>query len=279
MGGATTNDIQHHYDIGNDFYSLWLDERRVYSAARPDHDDESLEDAQRKKLDFHIDALGLGGKGRVLDVGCGWGSLLQRGLERGVFEVPHGLTLSEQQKQACHRLLGDDATVALQSWEEHDAAPYDGIISIGAFEHFVRTDDDRETKTARYRQFFSFCADHLVAGGCLSLQTIGYGVMPGGRLNRFIADKIFPGSDLPFLAEIADAAHGVLAVEAVENRPLDYAWTCSTWADRLIARREEAIALAGEEKTAEFVKFLKMSAAGFERGALMLYRLRLRKTV
>ena len=279
MGGATTRDIQHHYDVGNSFYALWLDKHFVYSSARPERDTDPLEDAQLNKLDFHIDALGLSnGNARVLDVGCGWGALLKRGLDRGYFQNPHGLTLSQQQKSACEAILGTDASVSLESWEEHHASPYDGIISIGAFEHFVRTDDDRRTKTARYRRFFDFCAEHLVPGGCLSLQTIGYGVMPGGKLNRFIADKIFPGSDLPYLSEIADAAHGVMNIESVENRPSDYAWTCSAWAKRLIERREEAIALVGEDKTAEFVKFLKMSAAGFERNALTLYRIRLRKT-
>lgn len=277
MGGATKDDIQHHYDVGNEFYRLWLDERRVYSSARPSAEHQRLEDAQLDKLDYHIDALGLSGRGRVLDVGCGWGALLQRGLERGVFETPYGLTLSASQEQACQQLLGTDATVALESWEQHRAAPYDGIVSIGSFEHFVRTDDDRRTKVDRYRAFFSFCAEHLVDGGCLSLQTIAYGVMPGARLNRFIADRIFPGSDLPYLSEIADAAHGLMTIEVVENRPHDYSWTCSSWADRLIERQAEAIELVGADKTAEFVKFLKMSAAGFDRGALMLYRIRLRK--
>ncbi len=277
MGGATTHDIQHHYDVGNQFYQLWLDDRNVYSSARPESEDEPLEQAQLNKLDYHIDALGLSKPGRVLDVGCGWGSLLARGLERGIFEQPDGLTLSAQQKQACDELLGGRATVALRSWEQHRATPYDGIVSIGAFEHFVRTDDSRETKIARYREFFSFCADHLVDGGCLSLQTIGYGVMPGGRLNRFIAEKIFPGSDLPHLSEIAEAAHGIMTIEVVENRPHDYSWTCSSWADRLVERQAEASELVGPDKTSEFVKFLRMSAAGFDRGALMLYRLRLRK--
>lgn len=277
MGGATREDIEHHYDVGNDFYQLWLDRRNVYSSARPESEHEGLEDAQLKKLDYHIDALGLSGKGRVLDIGCGWGALLERGLERGLFEDPHGLTLSASQAQACHELLGDRATVAIESWERHRAAPYDGIVSIGAFEHFVRTDDSRETKIERYRAFFSFCAEHLVDGGCLSLQTIGYGVMPGGRLNRFIAEKIFPGSDLPYLSEIADAAHGLMSIEVVENRPHDYSWTCSSWAQRLVERHDEATALVGADKTAEFVKFLKMSAAGFDRGALTLYRIRMRK--
>lgn len=278
MGGATKDDIQHHYDVGDDFYRLWLDERSVYSAARPNTDDDRLEDAQLAKLDYHIDNLGLSGKGRVLDVGCGWGALLSRGIERGLFDRPHGLTLSANQARACEELLGTSASVSLESWEQHRAAPYDGIVSIGAFEHFVRTDDSRETKIARYRAFFSFCAESLVDGGCLSLQTIGYGVMPGGRLNRFIAEKIFPGSDLPYLSEIADAAHGLMTIEVVENRPHDYAWTCSAWADRLLEREPEAVELVGKEKTVEFVKFLRMSAAGFDRGALMLYRLRLRKS-
>ncbi len=114
MGGATANDIQHHYDVGNSFYALWLDKHFVYSSARPERDTDPLEDAQLNKLDYHIDALGLNNSNaRVLDVGCGWGALLKRGLDRGYFQNPHGLTLSQQQKNACEANLGTDASVSL----------------------------------------------------------------------------------------------------------------------------------------------------------------------
>ncbi|MEM6733046.1 MAG: class I SAM-dependent methyltransferase, partial [Myxococcota bacterium] len=144
---------------------------------------------------------------------------------------------------------------------------------------FVRFDMDSESKIARYREFFTFCEKHLVPGGRLSLQTIGYGTMPGGRANQFIVDRIFPGSDLPFLSEIAAASHGVLTIEDLENRPEQYAWTCSRWAQRLKARLPEAEKIVGSERSRDWYKFLKLSVAGFQTGALTLYRIVFRKPV
>src|SRR3984885_8896233 len=100
-GGASRRAIEHHYDVGRDFYDLWLDSRRVYSCAYwPGALDDDLDAAQTAKLAWHVTAAGADGAVRVLDVGCGWGALLgYLTAERGVGHVT-GLTLSADQAQA-----------------------------------------------------------------------------------------------------------------------------------------------------------------------------------
>src|ERR1700722_2228177 len=108
--GGTEAAIQHHYDVSNAFYALWLDETLTYSCAlwREDDDPDDLLAAQRRKLDYHLDAAGISRARHVLDIGCGWGSLLERALTYAQVETGTGLTLSEAQFQyiAAHAHAG-----------------------------------------------------------------------------------------------------------------------------------------------------------------------------
>lgn len=268
--GATADELQAHYDASDAFYGLWLDAARVYSAALWGPDDE-LEAAQRAKLAWHADQAQLGPGARVLDVGCGWGAFLGYArAERGVAQAV-GLTPSVRQAEAAGALPG--VTVHQRGWEEHQDAPYDAIVCIGALEHFVRPEASSAERVLRYRRFFEFCHAHLRPGGRLSLQTIAYADFPGGRLDPFITERIFPGSDLPRLAELAEAHLGSFRLVHLRNDPADYARTCSVWAARLAARRAEAEALVGPERVADYLRYLKMSATGFRAGALDLLRI------
>lgn len=177
--GASAEAIQHHYDVGNAFYALWLDSTMTYSSALWHRDDEDLETAQRNKLDWHLARAGSAGARRLLDVGCGWGGLIRRALQGNPDCHCTGLTLSREQHAFLGGLDPHRVDVRLESWADHQAlAPYDGIVSIGAFEHFARLDQSREEKIAGYRDFFRFCSRNLVEGGHVSLQTIVYETRP-----------------------------------------------------------------------------------------------------
>ena len=273
--GASAAAIRSHYDVGDAFYALWLDPSLTYSAALWERDDESLEAAQRRKLDFHVEAARAAGMRRVLDVGCGWGSALER-LTR-VHGVEHavGLTLSPAQADRVRAAGNPRVAVRLESWTEHAPdAPYDAILSIGAFEHFARPEDDPKRKIDAYRRFFARCRAMLVPGGRLSLQTSAFG------LGRFVpgtpVSDVFPESHLPRLDEIAAAADGVFEIERLRNDRLDYERTCRTWRDRLDARRDEAVRAAGEDVVARYERFLDFARAGFESGIFVLLRIALR---
>jgi cyclopropane-fatty-acyl-phospholipid synthase len=276
-GAATA--IRHHYDVGNEFYRLWLDSSLTYSCAlrvgAGARDD--LEAAQRRKLDFHLDAIRADQAERVLDIGCGWGSILGRlATER---RVPRsvGLTLSLEQADFArsHRYPGVE--IRTENWLSYEPdAPFDGIISIGAFEHFAGPDDSPADRIRLYREFFTRCRRWLTPGGALSLQTIAYGNMSRENANRFIQEEIFPRADLPTLAEIAAAADGIFEVESLSNGRLDYAWTCEQWAGRLRQRRAEAVGLVGADVVARYERYLRLSALGFRMGKICLLRVVLR---
>lgn len=272
--GASPRAIAQHYDAGNDFYALWLDPGMTYSCALWREGDD-LEQAQMRKLDHHIHRSGAAGAARVLDIGCGWGGLLRRlTAGHGVAEAV-GLTLSPAQAAFIEKGPHPKLAVKLQSWREHrPERPYDAMISIGSFEHFARPETTSEERIAGYRRFFAFCHRNLLPGGGLSLQTIGRGNMLPEDFSSFFAEEIFPESFLPSLAEIAAAAEHLFAVESLRNDPLDYGKTLRAWHANLKRNHERAVALAGEERVANYERYFKLAIVAFEvLGSMALYRI------
>src|SRR5262245_42048213 len=192
--GASSSAIQFHYDLSNDFYSAWLDRSMTYSAAMFDAGITDLERAQIRKLDYHLESAGARGARRILDVGCGWGSLLKRSATCDVEHVV-GLTLSPAQLAYAEAERIPNAEVGLESWRDHSPdLPYDAIVSIGAFEHFVRPELSPADKIRAYRDFFKFCRMNLKSQGKLSLQTIAWGSLRAEQAHPFITGSVFPES-------------------------------------------------------------------------------------
>ncbi|PXX54888.1 cyclopropane-fatty-acyl-phospholipid synthase [Nocardia tenerifensis] len=266
--GASTAAIQRHYDLGNDFYALWLDKNQIYSCAMWSEQD-TLEQAQLAKLDYLIAGARASGVKRVLDVGCGWGALLRR--LAGVYGVEQavGLTLSRAQYE--HISAGSEPGVEarLENWIEHQPdEPYDAIISIGAFEHFAEYGMSRAERIAAYRTFFARCQEWLPTGGRLALQTIVKG--NNTKMSRqtvrdllFIIDRIFTESELPWLSEIFEASERLFDVITVTNDADDYARTCAAWRARMDARAAEARALVGDDAVADYQRYLTASSEAF----------------
>ena len=272
--GASPVAIRAHYDAGNAFYRLWLDETLTYSCAMYETDEDTLEAAQTRKLDHHIAAARATGTNRVLDVGCGWGSMLHRLLDGHGVGHAVGLTLSHEQARWIEDRKLANAEVRLEHWADHEAgAPYDAIVSVGAMEHFVRPEQPSDERTKVYREFFTRCRDLLVPGGYLSLQTSVYSF--GGFVTGAIAE-IFPESDLPRLSQIAAAAEGVLEVVAVRTDRMDYARTCAEWRQRLRDNKEAAIAASDGETYGRYARFLSSAVKGFEANIFNLLRITLR---
>jgi cyclopropane-fatty-acyl-phospholipid synthase len=275
--GASPAAIQHHYDVGNEFYRLWLDETLTYSAALFDQHDD-LAAAQRAKIDHHVASARAAGAKRVLDIGCGWGATLHRLVEHhGVAEAT-GLTLSNEQAAWIGEQRWPGVSVRLESWSDHvPDRPYDAIISVGAFEHFARLDMSEADKIAGYRAFFERCRSWLAPGGWLSLQTIAYGNARQSDFSKFFADDVFPESDLPRLQEIAAACDLLFEIAAVRNDRAHYERTCVEWRRRLRARRDEAVALVGEPIVRRYEKYFQLLSIGFHVGTMGLLRIALRR--
>jgi len=275
--GASKDAVQHHYDCSNEFYALWLDESRTYSAALFEPGD-SLERAQQRKIDHHIAQSRAQSKARVLDVGCGWGATLRRLTQDAGVGTAVGLTLSAAQAEFIRAQSYAGVEVRLESWQDHDRdARYDSVISVGAFEHFARPDLDDSQMVDAYRAFFARCHEWLKPGGYLSLQTIAYGTAKREQINQFILEHIFRESDLPTLGHILRAAEGLFEVTLVRNDREHYAETFREWSRRMRAAKSQAIALVGDAEVKKFETYQGLFTIGFHTGAMQLLRLTLRR--
>ncbi|MGF7234683.1 MAG: class I SAM-dependent methyltransferase [Frankia sp.] len=266
--------VRHHYDIGNEFYKLWLDPSLVYSCAIREGAQDTLEAAQDRKLRYHLDAIRADQAESVLDVGCGWGAVLERLAHTGSVGRSVGLTLSEEQAAFVRSRGYPGVEVRTENWMHYEPdAPFDGIISIGAFEHFARPGDSTAERINVYQEFFTRCRGWLNNGGALSLQTIAYANMSRENASQFIQEEIFPEAELPTLAEIVTAAEGIFEIRSVHNGRLDYAWTCEQWGRRLREHRDDAVDVVGPDVVARYERYLKLSALGFRMGKICLFRI------
>ena len=267
------DEVQAHYDLSDVFFGLFQDPSRTYSCAYFEREDMTLAEAQLAKIDLALGKLDLQPGMTLLDVGCGWGSVMQRAVEKYDVNVI-GLTLSKNQRRYCDQLFTTLDTerstrVELHGWEEFDE-PVDRIVSIEAFEAFPKE---------RYGAFFETCYRILPAGGRLVLQTImGHPlkrwpemgipiVMSDLKFMRFIAKEIFPGGSIPCDEDIIGLSGDAgFAMHHFETLNPHYVRTLETWAKNLEAAHDEAVAATSEEVYERYMKYLTGCADFFERG-------------
>jgi cyclopropane-fatty-acyl-phospholipid synthase len=278
--GASPKAIEAHYDVGNDFFALWLDPELVYTCALWDGVDGTadLAEAQRRKIDYFAGALGIGADTRVLDVGCGWGGALRR------FRTVHGaaaaigLTLSRSQRDLAASRACPGTEVLVQDWVDYvPERKFQAIISIEAIEAFARQGLSRLEKVRIYRALFERAHSWLSPSGGLALQMIAYGNTGPEQFDDFIAASIFPESDLPRLSEVIEATEGLFEVVSLRNDRADYVLTLKCWLARLKASRQPARTLVGEAAVKRFEDYLRLSWHMFGSGACDLHRLILRR--
>ena len=266
-------DVQAHYDLSDDFFRLFLDPTQTYSCAYFERDDMTLEEAQIAKIDLSLGKLGLEPGMTLLDIGCGWGAVVNRAVERYDVNVI-GLTLSRNQQAHVEKLLANSGSsrskeVRLQGWEEFDGK-VDRIVSIGAFEHFG---------SDRYEDFFKMAYAALPSDGVMLLHTI---IKPSDaefrerglpltmtklKFFKFIMDEIFPGGMLPFVSTVEEHAAKVgFEVTRVQPLRLHYARTLEIWAAALEARKDEAIAIQSQEVYDRYMRYLTGCAELFTEG-------------
>jgi cyclopropane fatty-acyl-phospholipid synthase-like methyltransferase/DUF1365 family protein len=258
--------IAHHYDLSNDFYELLLDETMAYSSAYFTGPDQSLSDAQRAKLDLICRKLELRPGMRLLDVGCGWGSLILHAAEHyGVHAT--GITLSAQQrdlivKRIADRGLQDRVEVRLQDYRELDPADsdFDAVSSIEMGEHVGEE---------QYPTYAGILYRALKPTGRLLLQQMSrqIGTAPGG--GAFIESYIAPDMHMrPMSQTVAHLERAGFEVRDVEAMREHYVRTVEHWIDTLEAHWDQFVALIGEEAARVWRLYLVGGALSFEEGRM-----------
>ncbi len=269
--------IQSHYDVGNEFYALWLDPAMLYSCAYFPTGTESLAEAQRAKLDHICRKLRLHRGDRLLDVGCGWGGLiLHAAREYGVHA--HGITLSPAQAgwARAHidaESLGDRCAVEVRDYRAlSDLEPFDRIVSVGMCEHVGHD---------RLPDYFAAAWHALRPGGLFLNHCIVSGQDPAAgrrgfrkrvwREGRFTDRHVFPDGQLPVLGPLLDVAERQgFETRDVESLREHYVLTLRHWISRLEAAREAATALTSPAIYRTWRIYLANSARQFVRGRMGL---------
>ena len=260
--------ISHHYDVGNDFYTLFLGSTMTYSCARFIDSGDSLDDAQVEKFDMVCRKLGLQEGMKFLDVGCGWGGLLMHAAKHyGVAAT--GITISKEQAAlAKERIeaagLSDKIEVRVQDYRELAGESFDAISSIGMFEHVGRS---------QMAKYFTILHSLLTPGGRLlnhAIDSVGGSVMDP---NGFIARYVFPDGELQdlsiSLSAMQDAGFEVRDVESLREH---YAQTLRHWVANLESNWDEAVALVGEARARVWRIYMVGSAVSFESNRISVHQ-------
>ncbi|MCX5524540.1 cyclopropane-fatty-acyl-phospholipid synthase family protein [Streptomyces bobili] len=255
--------ISHHYDVGNDFYEIVLGPSMVYSCAYWESADSTLEDAQRDKLELVCRKLGLTPGQRLLDVGCGWGSMaIHAAREHGVSVV--GITLSQEQaayarKRVADAGLTDRVEIRVQDYRDVADGPYDAISSIGMAEH-VGAD--------KYLEYAGVLHALLKPGGRLLNHQIArrpHHDETAYEVDEFIDAYVFPDGELaPLGSTVTQLERAGFEVRDVESIREHYALTLRHWVSRLEDDWRRAVRLTSAGRARVWRLYMAASALAFE---------------
>lgn len=253
--------IQHHYDVSNEFYRQILGPSMVYSCAYFSSPDDTLEEAQERKLDVVCRKLRLEPGERLLDIGCGWGSMAIHAAANYGVEVL-GVTLSPSQaERARERVaeagLSDKVEIRIQDYREVGDGPFDKLCSIGMFEHTGSDIDGYFAETARLGKPGGLALHHGICRQHSEEESP----------NTFITHYVFPDGELHRVARvIAGLERSGQELRDVENLREHYALTLRRWVANLAANQEAAIAEVGEQRERVWRLYMTASFLAFERG-------------
>ncbi|TBR81521.1 methyltransferase domain-containing protein [Campylobacter novaezeelandiae] len=269
-----SENIKSHYDLGNDFYKLWLDETMSYSCAYFKNPKETLYEAQLNKIEHTLKKLNLKPKEKLLDIGCGWGWLSVIAAQKYGVEVV-GITISKEQYQKANERvkelgLENQIEIKLQNYQDLKYHNYfDKVVSVGMFEHVGRKNLDL---------YFVKVKQMLKPGGLFLLHSILS--MFEGKTNAWIDKYIFPGGYLPSLREVISIMserdfHLLLA----ESLRLHYAKTLDIWTNNFNLAVDQVRKKYDEEFIRMWNLYLRSCSAAFKVGSVDLFQLLITKEI
>lgn len=260
--------ISHHYDVSNRFYEMVLGPSMTYTCATYENTEQTLEAAQENKYRLVFDKLGLQPGDRLLDIGCGWGSMVRYAARRGVHAI--GVTLSQEQAAWAQKAIADEglselAEVRFSDYRDVPETGFDAVSSIGLTEHIG---------VHNYPSYFSFIQSKLRDGGRLLNHSI---TRPDNRAHAkagsFIDRYVFPDGELTgsgrIITEIQDVG---LEVRHEENLREHYALTLAGWCRNLVDNWDACVAEAGEGTARVWGLYMAGSRLGFERNVVQLHQ-------
>jgi len=264
--------VEHHYDLGEDLYDLFLDkEHRQYSCAYWKSPNETLEKAQQNKINHIIKKLNLKPGQKVLDIGCGWGSMCFAIAKQSECEVT-GVTLSKNQYEYCkikakELKIGNQCNFQLLDYR-HLKGKFHRVVSVGMLEHVGRK---------FYKTFFRKINNLMTDDGLSLIHTIG-STEPKGPPQPWIQKYIFPGGLVPSGSDLLDAVEKTgLILSDMESLIHHYDKTLQAWLDRFLQNREKAKKMYSENFCRMWEFYLSSCSATFHYRDLLVYQLQIVK--
>ena len=259
------HNVHHHYDLGNDFYKLWLDERMVYTCAYYDTPEATLDEAQVAKLDHVCHKLKLRPGQKVIEAGCGWGALAMHMAEHYGVNVLAYNNSKEQvayaREKAAELGLDDRVTFVEDDYRKIEDR-CDAFVSVGMLEHVGR---------GHYQTLGALIKRSLKPDGLALIHTIGRSYP--ARMDPWIVKHIFPGGHAPSLSEMMTIFEPHrFSVLDVENLRPHYARTCAAWLKNFDAVADKVKDMYSEEFARMWRLYLAGSSAGFQSGTLQLFQ-------
>ena len=265
------SNVAHHYDISEKLYDLFLDENRQYSCAYFKNDNDSLETAQKNKMNHIIKKLNLKNNQKVLDIGSGWGTLAIEIAKQSKCDVT-GITLSENQlKYSQNKVkelnLENQVNFKLMDYRELNEK-FDRVVSVGMFEHVGRK---------FYGKYFEKVSNLLADDGLALIHTIG-SVMTPRDPHPWITKYIFPGGYTPSLSEVAKPIErSGLIISDMEVLRMHYSHTLRHWKERFLGKKDEVLTMFDEKFYRMWEFYLAGCEMAFKWGDQVVFQFQLTK--